>query len=336
MKSLLVNELVAPEDGVFLTTEPFNAEPPRISLISSYLTPVDFFYERNHGPVPVVDDIQSYRLAIGGLVEKPLELSLVDIKKLPKYDVTATLQSAGNRRTAMRKIKAVKRFGWDVSAIGNGMPFASTLLTAIWGGAKLADVLELVGIPKSTRTTSSGEENGGPYKSSISLTHVTNPEADVLLAYEMNEEVLILLNGWVQSTYSQKNARAFSCKGTTRCFLPPLNGKISTGPLVSHKWIFQSSAICSLEDVDTVQHGKITVNGYVVSGGGCGIERVNVSIDGSKTRVEASRYQNIGIPYAADAADDDIENDKWAWVFFKAKGDVFQNTDIVSKAISIC
>ena len=56
---------------------------------------------------------------------------------------------------------------------------------------------------------------------------------------------------------------------------------------------------------------QITVNGYVVSGGGRGIERVNVSFDGGKTWVEASRYQNIGIPYAAD---DTIESDKWAWM----------------------
>lgn len=34
------------------------------------------------------------------------------------------------------------------------------------------------------------EENGGPYKGSIPLSQATNPEADVLLAYEMNGEVI--------------------------------------------------------------------------------------------------------------------------------------------------
>jgi sulfite oxidase len=33
------------------------------------------------------------------------------------------------------------------------------------------------------------EENGGPYKASIPLSQATNPEADVLVAYEMNGEV---------------------------------------------------------------------------------------------------------------------------------------------------
>ncbi|TYG52672.1 hypothetical protein ES288_D09G047100v1 [Gossypium darwinii] len=172
---------------------PFNAEPPRSALASSYVTPVDLFYKRNHGPIPVVDDIERYCVDICGLIGTPKKLYMRDVRMLPKYDVTATLQCAGNRRTAMSKTRKVRGVGWDVSAIGN----------AVWGGAKLADVLELIGIPKLTCSTQSGgkhvefvsidkckEENGGPYKASIPLSQATNPEADVLLAYEMNGEPL--------------------------------------------------------------------------------------------------------------------------------------------------
>nr|POE51419.1 sulfite oxidase [Quercus suber] len=174
--------------------EPFNAEPSRSPLISSsYVTPVDLFYKRNHGPVPIVDDIERYQVSICGLVEKSMELSIADMKKLPKHIVTATLQCAGNRRTAMSKVKTVKGVGWDVCAIGN----------AIWGGAKLADVLELVGIPNLASITPLGgkhvefisvdkckEENGGPYKASIPLIQATTSDSEVILAYEMNGEPL--------------------------------------------------------------------------------------------------------------------------------------------------
>lgn len=45
--------------------EPFNAEPPRSALVSSYVTPVHLFYKRNHGPIPIVDHIdRSYHLII--------------------------------------------------------------------------------------------------------------------------------------------------------------------------------------------------------------------------------------------------------------------------------
>ncbi|KAK8716958.1 hypothetical protein V6N13_044247 [Hibiscus sabdariffa] len=176
--------------------EPFNAEPPRSALVSSYVTPVELFYKRNHGPIPVLDDIERYCVDISGLIETPKKVYMRDVRMLPKYNVTATLQCAGNRRTAMSKTRQVRGVGWDVSAIGN----------AVWGGAKLADVLELVGIPKLTSSTQYGgkhvefvsidkckEENGDPYKASIPLSQATNPEADVLLAYEMNGEVRKLL-----------------------------------------------------------------------------------------------------------------------------------------------
>ncbi|XP_066345684.1 sulfite oxidase-like [Miscanthus floridulus] len=109
-----------------------------------------------------------------------------------KVNVTATLQCAGNRRTAMSKIQKVRGVGWDISALGN----------ATWGGAKLSDVLELVGIPELTSVTSLGgkhvefvsvdkckEEKGGPYTASIPLKQATDPDADVLLVYQMNGEV---------------------------------------------------------------------------------------------------------------------------------------------------
>ncbi|XP_027186022.1 sulfite oxidase-like isoform X4 [Cicer arietinum] len=261
--------------------EPFNAEPPCSALISTYLTPADLFYKRNHGPIPIVDDIEKYSVSISGLIENTKQVFMKDIRMLPKYNVTATLQCAGNRRTAMSKIKTVKGVGWGVSAIAN----------AVWGGAKLSDVLELVGIAKLTSTAKFGgkhvefvsidqckEENGGPYKASIPLSQATNPEADVLLAYEMNGECVI----------------------------------------------------CSLEDMTTIRAGKVNISGYAASGGGRGIERVDVSVDGGKTWMEASRFQKSGIPYIAD---DCNKSDKWAWVLFEVTTEIQHNTEIIAKAV---
>ncbi|KAF2316437.1 hypothetical protein GH714_041778 [Hevea brasiliensis] len=55
------------------------------------------------------------------------------------------------------------------------------------------------------------------------------------------------------------------------------------------------SAICSLEDVTAIKPGKVKVCGYAASGGGRGIERVDVSVDGGKTWVEASKQQKTGV-----------------------------------------
>ncbi|KAE9466411.1 hypothetical protein C3L33_01701, partial [Rhododendron williamsianum] len=323
----------------FLLQEPFNAEPRRSDLVSSYVTPVDFFYKRNHGPIPIIDDIERYCVSMTGLIDHPKLLFMKDVWNLPKYTVTATLQCAGNRRTAMSKTKTVKGVGWDVAALGN----------AVWSGAKLADVLELVGILKLTSATPSGgkhvefvsidkckEENGGPYKASIPLSQATNPLADVLLAYEMNGEMLGFT--MIFSQVTTDNPRALTINRDhgypLRVVVPGVIGARSVKWLDSINIIAEECqcAICSLEDSNIVKPGKITIKGYAVSGGGRGIERVDVSIDGGKTWLEASRFQKAGMPYIAD---DDSSSDKWAWVFFEVVTDVPKNAEIVAKAVDI-
>lgn len=69
-----------------------------------------------------------------------------------------------------------------------------------------------------------------------------------------------------------------------------------------------------------------------MSGGGRGIERVDVSVDGGKTWLEASRYQKAGISYIAD---DEARSDKWAWVFFETEADILGNAEIVAKAVRL-
>lgn len=71
------------------------------------------------------------------------------------------------------------------------------------------------------------------------------------------------------------------------------------------------------------------VSGYAASGGGRGIERIDVSVDGGKTWVEASRHQKTGVPYIAE----DTSSDKWAWVLFEVTVDVPHSTEIVAKAV---
>ncbi|PIA51159.1 hypothetical protein AQUCO_01100179v1 [Aquilegia coerulea] len=273
------------------------------------------------------------------------------IRKLPKYEVTATLQCAGNRRTAMSKTKTVKGVGWDVSAIGN----------ATWGGAKLSDVLELVGIPKLTSVTSSGgkhvefvsvdmckEEKGGPYKASIPLNQATNPEADVLLAYEMNGEPLnrdhgYPLRGIVPGVIGARSVKwldsiniiAEECQGffmqkDYKMFPPTVDWDNINWSTRRPQMDFPvQSVICSFEDVDVVKQRKVTISGYAVSGGGRGIERVDVSVDGGQTWIEASRYQKADVPYIGD----DKSSDKWAWVFFRAEAEIPRNAEIVAKAV---
>src|SRR5216117_2329561 len=85
------------------SAEPYNAAPPLASLRASPITPIPLFFVRNHGTVPVVDPAP-YRLAVTGLVDRELRLSLESLRReFVPSTVTATLQCAGNRRRELRR-----------------------------------------------------------------------------------------------------------------------------------------------------------------------------------------------------------------------------------------
>jgi len=62
--------------------------------------------------------------------------SLDALRALPRHDVTATLQCAGNRRSEMAAVRGVRGLSWGGGAIS----------TAVWSGALLRDVLVAQGV----------------------------------------------------------------------------------------------------------------------------------------------------------------------------------------------
>ena len=94
---------------------PYNAEPRLDALPESWVTPIRHFYVRSHAAVPQIDPA-TYRLQIGGMVERPLGLSLDELRASEQGEAPATLQCAGNRRTELIRIKMVSGVPWDAGA----------------------------------------------------------------------------------------------------------------------------------------------------------------------------------------------------------------------------
>src|ERR1700758_3487454 len=61
---------------------PEDLETP-VKYFDSYLTPVDAFFVRQHIPRPGPIDQEAYRLTVNGMVSKPAQLSLADLRRLP-------------------------------------------------------------------------------------------------------------------------------------------------------------------------------------------------------------------------------------------------------------
>jgi sulfane dehydrogenase subunit SoxC len=64
-----------------------NAKTPHQKLLGS-ITPTDVHYERSHAGVPDIDPAQ-HRLLIHGMVQKPLVLSVDDLKAMPSVSSNA-------------------------------------------------------------------------------------------------------------------------------------------------------------------------------------------------------------------------------------------------------
>ena len=124
-------------------------------------------------------------------MRRPHELSLDDLRALPRRELTATLQCAGNRRADLLKWRDIPgEAPWGPGATG----------TARWAGAALADVLALAGVDRAAAyvglTGADHAEEADPpqnYEISIPLAKAIAPE--VLLAWEMNGAPLEPVHG---------------------------------------------------------------------------------------------------------------------------------------------
>jgi len=165
------------------------------------VTPVGLHYLLTHYDIPAVDTA-SWRLEVGGLVERPFSLSLDDLRERPAVEVVSTMECAGNGRVHVEP--HVVSQPWLLEAVG----------TARWRGATLAPLLEEAGIGEGAvevlfegldRGVEGDEEQS--YARSLPLAEALR--SDVLLAYDVNGVPLppqhgfplrLLVPGWYGMT----------------------------------------------------------------------------------------------------------------------------------------
>ncbi|MBT5483203.1 MAG: sulfite oxidase [Gammaproteobacteria bacterium] len=154
------------------------------SKIDSFYTPNDDFYIIQHYNQPQVAE-SAYRLNVTGLVNKPLEFTLADLKRHQKFEIDAGFECGGNSPRLFQGL------------IGN----------ARWGGVRLVDLLEEAGLQRDgVEVVFYGADKGMEktrndldmevemaFGRSIHIDDALNP--DIILAYEMNGEALPLFHG---------------------------------------------------------------------------------------------------------------------------------------------
>ena len=292
--------------------DPFNAGPSLEQQRRSYLTPRSLFFVRNHGDVPEIE-VDAFRLRVGGLVRRPLELSLDELNQFPSASVVATIECAGNRRREMMNYEMIdEQIHWDHEAIS----------TATWRGVRLCDVLEFAEVDDSAtdvaflgldqvQLDSEETQFGG------SITMRKALASETLLALEMNGEPLSPLHGFplrvvvpgfigarsvkwlseivVQNAPSTNYFQAIAY----RLFDPAVRLETArSAESVMLSELRLNSVITAPSDGDRLQEGPVPLEGYAVGD----VVRVELSSDGGTTWNETRLSGS--------------EN-RWAWKFWE-------------------
>jgi sulfite oxidase len=300
--------------GVVVRQEqPLNAETPLKLLRHDYVTPRELFYVRNHGSLPAVDPA-NYRLTVSGLVERPLEISLEQLKsEFSRVEMVATLYCAGNRRRELAEVRAMpEKIPWDAGAAGN----------AHWAGVPLREVLHSAGVREEARHVAftgldKDEESGTGTNYGGSIPVEKGTSEDVLLAYEMNGEPLapehgfplrVVVGGyigarnvkWLSGISLQQDPSDNHYQAREYKLFPPHmtaeTADFSRGEMLGE--IPLNSVVCDPAEGALLTAGSVPVRGYAIAGGTRRVERVEVSSDGGKTWVEASLEEHGNHPTA--------------------------------------
>jgi DMSO/TMAO reductase YedYZ molybdopterin-dependent catalytic subunit len=169
---------------------PLNCETSIPALLGGVVMPNARFYVRNHFHIPELD-AATFRLSLGGLVDRPLGLSMEDLRNMPSQATVVTLECAGNGRTLFHP--PIEGEKWNLGAVS----------TAEWTGVPLAEVLDRAGVRSGANEVLFRGADAGPvegqrgsvsFERSLPLDQARG--ADALLAYAMNGEPLPVQHGY--------------------------------------------------------------------------------------------------------------------------------------------
>lgn len=270
---------------------PLNCETSIPALIGGVVMPNAHFYVRNHFQVPNLDPA-AFRLVVGGLVERPLNLGLRDLHNMPSQTLIVTLECAGNGR--MKFDPPIEGEKWDLGAVS----------TAEWTGVSLAEVLDRAGVRTDAKEVlfrgadcGTVEGHAGPirFERSLQIDHARDP--DVLLAYAMNGEPLPIQHGFPVRLVVPGWYAVASVKWLTEIVLidRPFAGHYQTdkywyqwerdGQVVREPVTLQRvrALITEPPPNQEVQCGELAIRGVAWSGA-APIARVEISVNGGSWR----------------------------------------------------
>ena len=294
---------------ILLTSRPPQLETPFSVFNEELLTPNDAFFVRYHlSGLPDAIDPARFRLAIGGHVEKPLDLSLASLKRdFPVSELVAVNQCSGNSR------------GFFEPRVGGGQLGNGAMGNARWRGVLLRALLDRAGVRAGARqVTFNGLDtppaDGVPdFVKALDIDHARDGE--VMVAWAMNGAELPFLNGYplrlvvpgYYGTYWVKHLSeinvvdaefggywmktAYRVPDNDCACVAPGTRPDKTRPISRFN---VRSFVTSHAAGARVAAGRLTELRGIAFSGGAGVARVLVSADGGASWTEARLGEDLG------------------------------------------
>lgn len=173
-----------------LGDRPLVAETPE-SLLDDETTPIAKFFIRNNGQIPeTAKDADGWQLKIEGEVNKPLTLTVAELKsRFTPHTFRMVLECGGNGRASFQP--AARGNQWTNGGAG----------CAEWTGVRLADVLKAAGLKDSAKFTGhfgadphlSGDASRDAISRGMPIEKALEPHS--LIVWAMNGEPLPHIHG---------------------------------------------------------------------------------------------------------------------------------------------
>ncbi len=162
---------------------------------STFMTPVEEFYVRNHYPTPTAEakpvlDPKQWKMKIhGNGLDRSMEISYDDLMKMPSRSIIATMECHGNGRSLFweqQDMMQVAGGNWVLGAVGQ----------AEWQYVPLSHIFGVLGLKKDAKSALfwSGVD-GGDMGRPMPMSDILTRADDIGICFKMNGNPLTADHG---------------------------------------------------------------------------------------------------------------------------------------------
>lgn len=248
--------------------------------LEGIITPNGLCFERHHGGIAEIDPAD-HRLMIHGLVERPLILSLEELKRFPRVNRIHFMECAANSGMEWRGAQL------------NGCQFTHGMIHCVqYTGVSLRTLLEEVGVKTNGKWLLVEGGDAAGMDRSLPIEKALD---DCMIAYKMNGEALypeqgypmrLVVPGWQGNLWVKwlRRIEVGDQPWQTREETSKYTDLLPSGKARRFTWVMDpKSVITSPSPQAPIRHGKgfTIISGLAWSGNGK-VKRVDVSLDGGR------------------------------------------------------